>query len=207
MNPGRGPRALALWWAGHRAWLFLAAGALPVGLLLAYNLGVVGHIAGAYALIAAPNFFKHNVIEGVAGLLFSPTRGLFVFSPFLLFVLIFLPLALRDRSTRALTALIGGAVVLQLIFYGVADWRQGISFGPRWQTDMVPILVWMLPPVVGALSATGRVAFGVAGASVAIQVIGAFWYIGVADPVIMAGKGPDKMWPHGTPGTPHSSPN
>jgi hypothetical protein len=183
-----------LWWAGRRAPLFLAASVMPVGLLLAYNLGLVGHIAGAYALFEAPNFFRHNVIEGVAGLLFSPTRGLFVFSPFLLFVPCYLLFVFRDCSSRWLTALVGGAVVVQLILYGVADWRQGISFGPRWQTDIVPILVWMLPPVLGALSAAGRAVFGVACAvSIAIEAIGAFWYTGVADPVIMAGRGPDKM--------------
>src|SRR5262249_14347496 len=152
-----------------------------------YNLGLVGHIAGAYALIPAPNFFRHDLLEGIAGLLFSPTRGLFVFSPFLLFVPLCLPLVLRDRATRGLTAVLGVAIVAQLILYGISDWRQGISFGPRWQTDMVPILVFMLPPVLAGLSTAGRAAFGFACAvAVAIEVVGAFWYTGVADPVIMA---------------------
>jgi hypothetical protein len=184
----------ALWWAGRRAWLFLAAGALPVGLVLAYNLGVVGHIAGAYALVYAPDFLKHDVLAGVAGLLFSPTRGLFVFSPFLLFVPCFLLSVLRDHRYRGLTAAIGTAAVLQLILYGMGDWRQGISFGPRWQTDLLPILFWMLPPVLAGLSTAGRIAFGLAcGVAIAIQAVGAFWYIGVADAAIMADKGPDKM--------------
>jgi hypothetical protein len=184
----------ALWWAGRRVPLLLAAGALPVGLVVAYNLARVGHIAGAYALVNAPDFLKNNVLTGVAGLLFSPTRGLFVFSPFLLFVPCCLLLVLRDQRYRALTILIGGAAVLQLILYGMGDWRQGISFGPRWQTDMVPLLVFMLPPVLVALSTAARITFGLAcGAAVVIQAIGAFWYIGVADAVIMAGKGPDRM--------------
>lgn len=182
-----------LWWAGRRTPLLLVAGVPPVAAVLVYNLGLVGHIAGAYALIPEPNFFKHDAFEGIAGLLFSPTRGLFAFSPFLLFVPLCMPLVLRDRAARPLTVLLCIAIVAQLILYGISDWRQGISFGPRWQTDMVPILVWMLPPVVAGLPTVGRAAFGLACAfSVAVEVIGAFWYIGVADPTIMAGGWPAK---------------
>jgi hypothetical protein len=163
-------------------------------MVLAYNLQLVGHIVGAYALAPAPGFFGHNLVEGIAGLLFSPTRGLFVFSPFLLFVPLCLPLVLRDRATRGLTVVLGVAIIGQLTLYGISDWRQGISWGPRWQTDMLPILVWMLPPVVAALSAVGRLAFGLASAvAITIEVVGAFWYTGVADPVIMAGRRPTKM--------------
>ena len=183
-----------LWWAGRRVLLFLAAGALPVGLLLAYNLAVVGHVAGGYGLIYQPRVVRGDVLAGVAGLLFSPTHGLFVFSPFLLFVPFCLPLVLRDRSARLLALTIGGAVVLQLIVYGMVDWRQGVSFGPRWLTDMLPMLFWLLPPAVAALSMAGRVAFGCACAvAVAIEVVGAFWYTGVSDAAVMAAAGPDRM--------------
>ena len=182
----------ALWWAGRMIPLFLTAAALPVGLALAYNLAVVGHFAGAYALEDRGDFISGDVLGGVAGLLFSPTHGLFVFSPFLLLVPCALPLVFRDRSTRWLTAAAGGAVVLQLIVYGMVDWRQGISWGPRWLTDMLPILFWMLPPVVIALSAAGRVAFGFA-CWIAIEVVGAFWYTGVSDAAVTAAEGPNKM--------------
>src|SRR5262249_35058449 len=105
-----------------------------------------------------------------------------------------LALALRDRSTRWLTAAIGATVVLQLIVYGMfPDWRQGVSFGPRWLTDMLPILFWMLPPIFVGLSVAGRVAFGFAcGIAVAIQVVGAFWYTGASDVAVLAAKVPDK---------------
>jgi len=181
-----------LWWAGRRIPLFLAGGALPVALLLAYHLIVVGHVAGAYALVFRPGYVSGDVLAGIAGLLFSPTHGLFVFSPFLLVVLC-LPLALRDRSTRGLTVAIVGAVAVQLIVYGIfPDWRQGVSFGPRWLTDTLPMLFWLLPPIVAALSAAGRAAFGFACAvAVAIEIVGAFWYTGVTDAAVLA-AGRDK---------------
>jgi hypothetical protein len=183
-----------LWWARHRVLLFLAAGALPVGLVVAYNLAVAGNIAGAYALSYDPHFVNSHVLTGVAGLLFSPTHGLFVFSPFLLFIPCLLPLTLRDPSSRGLMLAIGVAVVAQLILYGFVDWRQGVSFGPRWLTDMLPMLFWMLLPIVAALSIAGRVAFGLAcGVAVAIEVVGAFWYTGVSDAAVRHARGPDWM--------------
>jgi hypothetical protein len=183
-----------LWWAGRRVLLFLAAGALPVGMVLAYNLGVVGHVVGAYALVKWRDHARGDVLAGIAGLLFSPTHGLFVFSPFLLFAPFGLVLLLRDRSTRGLAAAISAAVVAQLILYAALDWRQGVSFGPRWLTDMLPMLFWMLAPVLAALSAAGRVAVGLACvAAVVIQMVGAFWYTGLYDSAVLAAEGPEKL--------------
>lgn len=185
-----------LWWAGRRAPLLVIAGLVPAGLLLAYNLGVVGNAFGAYALIGASGaraFLNVNPVEGFFGLLVSPARGLLVFSPFLLFLLFYLPRAFRDPGTRLLSALAGGAAVLQIVGYGLGDWRQGISWGPRWLTDMLPILIWMLPPVVAGMARSGRAAFGLACCvSVAIQSVGAFWYTGASDTALFAETGQDR---------------
>ena len=86
-----------LWWAKRLAAPMLAAAAVPVGLILVYNLGVVGNVAGAYGLVGKATFFEHDLFAGLAGLLFSPTRGLFVFSPFLLF----LPCCSANRAPRS----------------------------------------------------------------------------------------------------------
>jgi hypothetical protein len=184
-----------LWWARRLAPLLVASAALPMGLLLAYNLGVVGNVIGAYGLSGDATFFRYNLLTGVAGLLFSPTKGLFVFSPFLLFLLCCVPTALRDRNTRALTAVAGIAAVLLLLVYAKADWRQGSCWGPRWLTDVLPILVWMLPPVVTALGRVGRIAFVAACVlAMAIETVGAFWYTGASDLAILAvASGPNQM--------------
>jgi hypothetical protein len=184
-----------LWWARRLAPLLVASAALPLGLVLAYNLTVVGNVIGAYGLSGDATFFRYNLFAGIAGLLFSPTRGLFVFSPFLLFLLCCLPLTLRDRHTRLLTVVTGIAVVLLLLVYAKADWRQGSGWGPRWLTDVAPILVWMLAPVVTALGRVGRIAFVAACvAAVAIQTVGAFWYTGASDLTILAvASGPNQM--------------
>jgi hypothetical protein len=179
--------------------LLVAGAAVPLGLVLAYNLGVAGSVAGGYGLSGKATFFQHPLLSGIAGLLFSPTRGLFVFSPFLLF----LPLRLRDvlgvsgarARDRGLTLALGIAVASQVLLYAKTDWRIGFCWGPRWLTDVLPLLFWMLPPVVAALATAGRLVFALAcGAAIAIQAVGAFWYTGTSDKAIFAvAAGPGQM--------------
>ena len=182
----------AIRWAGPRFALFLAAAAVPVGLVLTYNLLMVGHIIGGYGLMPElDNYvsrFGEEAFFGIGVMLFSPVYGLFVFSPFLLFVPFFLASVLRERSWRGLTLTIGGALVLQWLFYGAAHWEQGLSWGPRYFTESLPILMWMLPPIFERLRTTGRAAFGLACVvSVGIQGVGAFWYTGEALAALAAG--------------------
>jgi hypothetical protein len=180
-----------LWWARRLAPFMLAAAAVPGFFLLIYNLGVVGHYAGAYGLVGKATFFQHNLLYGLAVLLFSPAKGLFVFSPFLLVIPFCLPQVFADRRTRAITIAVGVAAVILLLVYSKADWRQGASWGPRWLTDLLPIWFWMLPPAVSSLNRIGRVAFAVACcAAVTIEGIGAFWYTGASDIAIYAPQRP-----------------
>lgn len=186
--------AYGLFWAGRRVALLAAAAALPVGLVLLYNLGVAGHLAGGYGLMGQAAYFQHDLLSGLGGLLFSPTRGLFVFSPFLLFLVLAWRHLPRDRGERGLTLALSAGVVLQVLLYAKTDWRGGASWGPRYMTDLLPLLLWMLAPVVASLRGLGRVCFLLAvGVSVAIQAIGAFWYTGVTDRAIFAAAGPHRM--------------
>ncbi|HEX6899395.1 MAG TPA: hypothetical protein VF789_06760 [Thermoanaerobaculia bacterium] len=184
-----------LFWAGRRAALLVAAAALPAGLVLLYNLGVAGHFAGGYGLMGRAAFLQYDLLSGLGGLLFSPTRGLFVFSPFLLFLVLAWRHLPRDRGERGLTLALSIGIVLQLLLYAKTDWRAGISWGPRYLTDFLPMLLWMLAPVVASLRGLGRTCFLLAvGAAVAIQAIGAFWYTGASDSAIFAvASGPDQM--------------
>lgn len=186
----------AIRWAGPRFALFLAAAAVPVGLMLAYNLLLVGHIIGGYGLMptldARVSRFGAEALFGIGLLLFSPVYGIFVFSPFLLFVPLFLKSVLRDRRWPGLTLIIGAAVLVQWLFYAAAHWEQGLSWGPRYFTESMPILIWMLPPIVERLRTVGRFVFGVAClVAVVIQGIGAFWFTGDALAAAVAAGGPN----------------
>ncbi|HYF61434.1 MAG TPA: hypothetical protein VD886_01385, partial [Herpetosiphonaceae bacterium] len=179
-------------WSRRRdlGWL-LAGTAVPLAALLFYNLSFIGHIAGGYGLEMprdSHSFFQLGW-SGVPGLLVSPTRGLLVFTPFLAFVPAGLIRRLRSPDTRWLAALLGGAVAAQVLVYSQVDWRAGVSWGPRWLTNMLPILVWMLAPAPLVLRPLARGALILTmAASVAVQAIGAFWYTKTSDERLFAGN-------------------
>src|SRR5205807_6943523 len=156
---------------------------------LYYNLNFIGHVAGGYALGKAPNeiFFRRDW-SGVPGLLVSPTRGLLVFTPFLIFVPVGLIQRLRTSSSRALAVALSLAVVAQLLLYSQTDWRAGVSWGPRYLTDLLPIMMWMLAPAPLVLRPLARGLLIIAmAASVGVQTIGAFWYTQTSDEIVSAG--------------------
>lgn len=176
-------------WRDWRSAAWLIAGAVvPMAALLYYNLGFMGHLAGGYGVVKPPvNFFQGDW-SGLAGLLISPTRGLLVFSPFLAFVVVGLIKRLRSPDTRALAIALALAVVGQLLLYAQGDWRAGTSWGPRWLTDILPILVWMLAPAPLVLRPVARGLFvATIALSVGVQTVGAFWYTKTSDEKIFAG--------------------
>ncbi|MDC8016208.1 hypothetical protein [Tahibacter soli] len=176
-------------WRDWRSTPWLIAGAVvPIAALLRYNVGFMGHLAGGYGVVKPPvNFFQGDW-SGLAGLLVSPARGLLVFSPFLAFVVVGWIRRLRSPDTRALAVALGLAVIGQLLLYAQGDWRAGTSWGPRWLTDILPILVWMLAPAPLVLRPAARGVFVAAiAASIGVQAIGAFWYTKTSDEAIFAG--------------------
>jgi hypothetical protein len=169
-------------------WL-LAGGALPLAALLYLNLAFIGNLVGGYVgAEGAGKHFFHLDLLGPAGLLLSPGRGLFVFTPFLVFVFVGLNQRLKVAETRRLAIVLTAAVVAQLLLYSQTDWRAGASWGPRWLTDLLPILVWMLAPAPAVLRPVARgLLVATMVAAVAVQAIGAFWYTRTSDERILAG--------------------
>lgn len=179
-----------LYWArGWRAFLVLG-GVLPLVPLFTYNYLVAQNLVGGYGVGIKRNPFRYSMTWGLLGLLFSPARGLFVFSPFLLFLPLGVRATLKDPRVRPLGLLVLGAIVTQLLVYALMDWRGGWSWGPRFLTDMVPLLVWLLAAGLATLRPLACAAFVLAvGVSIGVQAIGAFWYTGASDAVIMAKRG------------------
>jgi hypothetical protein len=178
-------------WSRKRSALWLIAGAaVPLAALLYYNLNFIGQIAGGYALGKSHDevFFRGDW-SGVFGMLLSPTRGLLVFSPFLVFVPVGLIQRLRTPGSRRLAAALAIAAAAQLLLYSQTDWRAGVSWGPRYLTDVLPILVWMLAPAPLVLRPLARrLLILTIAMSVVVQVIGAFWYTTASDELIYAGN-------------------
>jgi hypothetical protein len=174
--------AIVPWWT--RSWrttlLLALSAAIPLAAAGCYNQHFAGAVSGGYGHLLRKlggygAFFRFPLLPGLAGLLVSPGKGLLVYAPFFLF----LPLALwripRDR--RWLAGLLATGCLLQVLMYAKSDWRGGYSYGPRYLTDLLPIAVWLLAPVVQSLRKAGLSAFILAGVfSVWVQVVGAFWY-------------------------------
>lgn len=180
----------ALFWARRRAALFAGAAAMPVFLMLAYNLTTFHHPAGGYAGIGR-GFFQGSIPEGVAALLVSPAVGLFVFCPFFLFLPLLFHRSLREERYRLLTLLLAGSVICQILLYASTDWRAGFSYGPRFLVDAVPLLVWMLAPILASLDRVARIAFAACCLFAAgVQYIGAFHYNGESSFLYFAPQGP-----------------
>lgn len=167
---------------------------LPFPLLIGSLLGgsnywFFGNLVGGYAehLTVLPfshgveSYWTTDVAGSASGTLFSPSRGLFVFCPWIAVALATLP-AQRARLER--WPLIGALLLASLAFGFqlslVAVWWAGHSFGPRYWTDATPVfaivLAWALQwswlrsrPLFGVLLLTGLF-------SIALQAIGAFCY-------------------------------
>jgi hypothetical protein len=190
-------------WNRRRSALWLLAGAaLPLAALLYFNLHFIGNLAGGYGTAHQSKFIRLS-LSGIAGLLVSPAKGLLVFSPFLVFVPLGLIQRLRSPGSRGLAVALSLATAAQFIVYSQADWRAGSSWGPRWLTDLLPILVWMLAPTLVVLRPITRgLLILTMVVSVGVQTIGAFYYTGANDERILAGdpKSMGGAWdPHNIP--------
>jgi hypothetical protein len=87
-------------WAGRRAaWFFLGA-AVPLALVLAYNLDTFGLVGGGYQLFVMKGrrYFEQPMARGLLEMLFSPDKGLFFYTPFLLFLPVYLRRALAGTT-------------------------------------------------------------------------------------------------------------
>lgn len=117
--------------------------------------------------------FATPVIEGVYGVLLSPSRGLFVYSPFLVFALAPLARAWRERDALAplLRALGAASLALVVVYALYAEWWGGRVYGARFLTDALPALFVALA-VAPPRAALARAAFA-ASAAWALLLYGA----------------------------------
>lgn len=125
------------WFVRYICWAMLVA--IP---WIAYNFTIYHEPVPPYYHREAFSVFT-RFVEGLLGNLVSPSRGLFVFSPVLLFALSGFVLALRDREQRPLNFAYGAIIVGNTIIIGAASrWWGGHAFGPRFMTDIIPFLVY-----------------------------------------------------------------
>lgn len=113
---------------------------------------------------------------GFTGLLFSPNRGLLVFSPIVAAVLLGIPRLLDARPTSPLLICTVAAWAQYTLYASYVVWWGGHTYGPRYMLDVLPLLLPLGIAAAGAMR--GRIQPTLAAAafawSMAIAAIGAF---------------------------------
>jgi hypothetical protein len=120
---------------------FSALAAVP-----AVALAVYSHVYwGTVTALGQGQEFSHfggNVLEGLAGLLVSPGRGLFIYSPVLLFGAVYLAReSFRPGGDPLVRALGAGALLLLAVDSSWSIWWGGHCWAYRLLTETVPALV------------------------------------------------------------------
>ena len=138
-----GPFALVAFWQHPRRWLALLAPAALGGMLLAaYNLVLFGTLTGGYGTVAAS--FGSDLSLALAGLLMSPARGLFVYFPVSILLLLLLALEPRDFASAFAGACLAGIVATILLTAAWPNWWGGYSYGPRLLSETQPLILLLL---------------------------------------------------------------
>jgi hypothetical protein len=160
----------------RRPWTgWFVAGAVPVVALFgALHFGIYGSLLPAYSSVDRGRMpglsLGPHVPLALAGNLVSPARGLLVYSPFCLFSFWGLWRAIREgRDGRWPWALAG---ILGLHFGIVClyeDWFGGDSYGPRYWSDVSPVLA------AGLTYAWPRLRSGMARAALAASLVVSVW--------------------------------
>lgn len=170
----------------HRQHLahFVVAPIALGALLLAYNFYYFGTATGGYsgALGGSHDFSLSNLQLGLRGLLISPNRGLLVFSPILLpsFAGMWLVLSTRAPARDRLLAAVALGTLLAIVQYAAYSvWHGAFGYSYRFLAELLPAFVLLLVPVWERLVATAArrvVVTAVVGYSLAVQVVGVFYY-------------------------------
>lgn len=144
------PLAMAgLWilWRYRERTAWFALGGAPVFLLFAgIHLSVYHALIPAYSRVhradEAGLSFGPHVPEALLGNLVSPSRGLLVFLPLVLFSGAGLVLWWRSRENRDWAVLLFAIIVAHyLLISCYEDWYGGHGYGPRYFADITPLLL------------------------------------------------------------------
>lgn len=171
-----------------------------------YNLTYIPRGDGGYFhMIFANEFFrKLTPVDNGLALLFSPSRGLFVFMPYMILLALWLLPPVRKALSRTHHGLllVGSALAIFIIYLAFEVWWQGWCYGPRFLSDILPFLFLLLVPPLQFIINNSRAVlipgliftFTAVTWSVGVQALGAARYDGGWDHRVMLTPFPDVAW-------------
>ena len=151
--------ALSAWRIGGKAALlrYVAWSLPPAAFLIVYNFATFGSPVGVLYDHPIPWEFPP---PGLVGLLVSPSRGLFVFSPFLLLAVVGIWQAWRASRGEVASALVResslAAIASWVAYASVAYWWAGWSYGNRYLLDAIPLLTLCVAYAIDRGALNGR---------------------------------------------------
>jgi MFS family permease len=137
----------------HRRYFpaYLLGAALVAAPFLALNLKLYGSPLAPYYMPARIEA-SGSLLGALAGNLVSPSRGLLIFSPVLLFSAVGVALkAARKELNRLDWSLLIILGFHWLVISAFPKWWGGASYGPRFTSDVLPYIVYFLIPVLAWL--------------------------------------------------------
>lgn len=170
----------------------LIAFALPATAIAAwlvwYNLTSFGELTGGYSALFEGGALKHygltratsfsgSIWAGLSGILFSPAKGLFIYTPFMTFAFAAMIPAFRNSDVPLSPYLCLWIIGHLLLISKNQLWDGGGSYGPRYLTElMIPLSIVLALSWSFIRSRRGMI--GVLGVLIAlstgVQVLGAF---------------------------------
>ncbi len=159
---------------------FLPAAMVVGAALIGYNRAYLGAAGGYYSTFDAATFGTPWQ-EGFLGTLLSPSRGLFIFSPWTLIAFAYLPFAFFQlRPTRLLPWLLATLGAHALLISTFSCWWAGLCFGPRYWTEVIPLLAIVLGLALASARARCWPLFAISLililVSIGVQCLGAAMY-------------------------------
>jgi hypothetical protein len=103
---------------------------------------------GAFYKTSSANMWSTPLFIGLAGIFFSPSRGLFIYSPVFIFSFLGMSLAWKKNENpifKYFSVIVIALVILHAKWY---DWWGGWTFGCRVLNDTVPFLILLLLPTL-----------------------------------------------------------
>jgi hypothetical protein len=175
---------------------FLACGLPPVAFHVWYTWAYFGDPLHTQFSLADAGNWSTPIWTGLAGILFSPARGLFVYSPVFILSILGAATAWRRGGDPLLRAVSLGVVLSIALYSRWIMWWGGHSYGPRLLADLSPALALLLCPLERWLARPwARALLGVLLAwSIFAHGAGAFWQDGRWNGVPNIDHYPSRLW-------------
>lgn len=142
----------------YRAYsIFLILGMVSAIPGFLWNYYYFGNFVGGYSSISTPlySFTLKTFVEASLGTLISPSRGLFIFSPIILYSFfgaykVFKLRAYKDEKLVGSMSFAALGLFFSYCFY--IFWWAGYCYGPRFMTDILPVTCYLINYYIDDLS-------------------------------------------------------